>query len=133
MIVVDTNIVAYLLMDGAPTADAEAVFERDPAWCAPLLWRSEFQNVLARRVQTGQTSLDASVEALAAATQLFEDREFRPGGDHVLRLAADSGCSAYDCEFVAVARDLAIPLVTLDRAILRAFPDIAVAARRFVG
>lgn len=32
-------------------------------------------------------------------------------------------CSAYDCEFVWLARDLRLPLVTADRKVLDAFPD----------
>jgi predicted nucleic acid-binding protein len=43
----------------------------------------------------------------------------------VLQLVSTSHCSAYDCEFVAAAQLLAVPLVTEDRAILMAFPDLA--------
>jgi len=52
--------------------------------------------------------------------------------DEVFRLALESGCSAYDCEFVAVALDLEIPFVTADRQVLRAFPTLAVHPDRFV-
>jgi predicted nucleic acid-binding protein len=45
--------------------------------------------------------------------------------DAVLQLAAASGCSAYACEFVAAAQQLGVPLITADRALLRAFPDLA--------
>ena len=50
---------------------------------------------------------------------------------HVLTLAARSGCSAYDCEFVALAQDLEVPLVTSDRQILKAFPTMAVSPSVF--
>ena len=43
----------------------------------------------------------------------------------VLQLVASSRCSAYDCEFVAAALQLRVPLVTADRAVLSAFPDVA--------
>jgi predicted nucleic acid-binding protein len=52
---------------------------------------------------------------------------------HVLSLAAQSGCSAYDCEFVALAQDLRVPLVTTDRQILKAFPTVAVSPAACVG
>ena len=39
---------------------------------------------------------------------------------------ATSHCSAYDCEFVALALELEVPLVTADRQLLRSFPRIAV-------
>jgi predicted nucleic acid-binding protein len=50
----------------------------------------------------------------------------------VLHLAKESGCSAYDCEFVSLAMDLGIPLVTADRQVLRAFPNVAMTAELFV-
>lgn len=119
-------------MPGEHTAVAEAIYERDPGWVAPLLWRSEFRNVLARGVREGSAELEDALAAVRLAEQLLEDRELQPAGEHVLRLAAASRCTAYDCEFVAVARDLGIPLVTFDREILRRFPEDAVDAKRFI-
>ena len=49
----------------------------------------------------------------------------------VLRLASESGCSAYDCEFVVLAQNLAIRLVTLDRKVQLAFPKVAVSLEDF--
>jgi len=49
----------------------------------------------------------------------------------VLRLVASSTCSAYECEFVALADQLSVPLVTLDRAVLREFPVVAINPSRF--
>ena len=43
----------------------------------------------------------------------------------ILDLVASSTCSAYDCEFVALAQELGVPLVTTDKQILRDFPRIA--------
>jgi predicted nucleic acid-binding protein len=132
VIVADTNLVAYLLIDGTNTRTAERVFEADDEWCAPLLWRSELRNVLARKIRDGDFELDAAMEAWRLAVTLFDGREFQPNGEHVLRLAAASGCTAYDCEFVAVARDLDVSFVTFDRDVVRRFGEVAVEAKSFV-
>lgn len=58
---------------------------------------------------------------------MMTGREYTVVVDHVLRLAGGSGCSAYDCEFVGLAQDLGVPLVTADRRVLRAFPSDTVA------
>ncbi len=42
----------------------------------------------------------------------------------VYQLVQQSRCSAYDCEFVALAMNLGTKLVTEDAALLRAFPGI---------
>ena len=47
----------------------------------------------------------------------------------VMDLVAASTCSAYDCEFVALARHIGIPLVTEDAGLIRAFPDVAITMR----
>jgi predicted nucleic acid-binding protein len=48
MIVVDTNVLAYLYLPGEYTAAAETLLEQDSDWAEPILWRSEFRNILAR-------------------------------------------------------------------------------------
>ncbi len=47
MIVVDSNVLAYLYLPGEYTAAAEVLLEHDSDWAAPILWRSEFRNILA--------------------------------------------------------------------------------------
>jgi len=46
MIVVDTNVIAYLLIPGIFTDQAKATLAKEPHWAAPLLWWSEFRTVL---------------------------------------------------------------------------------------
>ena len=131
MIVVDTNQVAYLLLGGSGVKAARAAFLRDPEWAAPLLWRSEFRSVLTQYVRRRELSLEDAVTAQKKAEQLLAGREHLVKSEGVLRLAERSRCSAYDCEFVALAQQLRVPLVTSDRQILAAFPGVAVAAAAF--
>jgi predicted nucleic acid-binding protein len=132
MIVVDTNLLIYLYVPSTLTAQAEAVFQRDPLWVAALLWRSEFRNTLVGLVRQGSLSLETARQIAQRAESWMSGREYTVVTDHVLRLAAESDCSAYDCEFVAVAQDLGLALVTADRQLLKAFPSTAVEPDAFV-
>jgi predicted nucleic acid-binding protein len=133
VIVADTNLIAYLLIDGPRTSLAEAVHGKDPAWSAPLLWRSEFRNVLASYLRRGEMSVASAIEHMDAAEAVMGGNEFGVESPTVLALAQSSRCSAYDCEFVQVALALNVPLVTSDARLLAAFPHAAVAPADFVG
>jgi predicted nucleic acid-binding protein len=61
MIVVDSNVLAYLYLPGEYTSAAEALLERDPDWASPILWRSEFRNILAGYVRRKDISLEQAV------------------------------------------------------------------------
>ena len=125
MIVVDTNVVAYLLLPGPQTALAEDLLIQQPEWAAPPLWRSEWRNVLAGYLRRGALDLNQAL-ALQQQAELLVIRHEEPvSSQAVLQLVASSRCSAYDCEFVAAAQQLDVPLVTADRALLAAFPDVA--------
>ena len=124
MIVVDTNVVAYLLLPGPQTAAAEALLEAQPTWAAPPLWRSEWRNVLCGYLRRGSLTLEQVIALQLQAETLVIGHEEPVQSEAVLRLAASSSCSAYDCEFVAAAQQLDAPLVTADRALLKAFPAL---------
>ena len=131
MIVVDTNAVVHLLLGGEQTAAARRAFGKDPEWAAPLLWRSEFRSVLSMLMRRQDLALAHALEAAREAELLMGGREFSVETQTVLELTRESGCTAYDCEFVALASDLRVQLVTSDREILAAFPTLAVAIEQF--
>ena len=131
MIVADTNLIAYLLVDGPFTKEARAVFEKDPDWAAPSFWRSEFRNVLVLSLRRGVMSFLDAMETMEDADLLMGGKSRDSASFRILRLAADSGCSAYDCEFVALALDLGVPLVTEDRALIEKFKPTAVSMKTF--
>ena len=122
MIVVDTNVLAYLYLPGKHSAAVEALFLKDSAWAVPRLWRSEFRNVLATYMRGGLLTLDDAVRIHRNAELLIADGEYDVGTVEVLRLAKDSGCSAYDCEFIALAEHLDVKLVSADTRLCKAFP-----------
>jgi len=125
VIVVDSNVVAYLYLPSENTAAAEALFEHDPDWAAPLLWRSEFRNVLAGYLRRGILTFGQVCSIQAEAEELLAGLEFEVESEAVLKLVQDSDCSAYDCEFIALAIHLDAKLVTADKKLLKAFPEYA--------
>jgi predicted nucleic acid-binding protein len=129
VIVVDTNVIAYLYLPGIFTAKAEALLESDAEWAAPWLWRSEFRNILAGYVRRGTISLATAVDLQMEAERLLAGGDCEVDSRAVLELAAQSGCSAYDCEFVALADALGVKLLTTDAQVLRAFPAKATSLR----
>lgn len=133
MIVADSNILAYLLLGGPEADDAERVFRRDPVWAAPVLWRSEFRSILAGYMRQRGLRVTDAAAVHELAERLLAGREYTVRGDAVLQLVAESSCSAYDCEYVALAEELQVSLVTWDRQVLRAFPAIAIAGPTFAG
>ncbi len=130
MIAVDTNVIAYLYLPGPHTPAAEALLERDPHWCAPLLWRSEWRNILSGYVRRGTLTLEQAIALQREAEALMAAGEHDVDSEAVLRLVAESNCTAYDCEFVALARALKVALVTMDGQLLKVFGDTAVALDR---
>jgi len=127
MIVVDTNVVAYLYLRGEFAARAEAWLKSDRDWVAPMLWRSEFRNVLAGCLRRKQLTFESALEIQREAQALLTGNEHEVDSQRVLELVRDSDCSAYDCEFVSVAMRLGVKLLTADRKVLKAFPMQTVA------
>jgi len=133
MIVADVNLIAYLILPGERTEQAEAVLLRDPAWVVPLLCASELRSVVSQYVRSGDLTLAQGSAAMERAAALVAGREAPVESGEVLRLAHRSGCSTYDCEYVALAASFDVPLVTSDKAVLRAFPRVAVSPEDFLG
>ena len=131
MIVVDTNIIGYLFLSSGQSPSAELALTIDSDWAAPLLWRSELRNVLALYMRKKLLDLTQANQIMDRALKLMSGREFEVSSYEVLRLASESRCTAYDCEFIALANDLNVPLVTVDKALLRSFPSVAVPLKTF--
>ena len=131
MIVADTTLLAAFWLPGELAAAAEAVKARDAVWAAPVVWRAEFRSVLAAGLRSGQlTAAEANAAFLNVQSDL-DQNEFTVPTERVMELVRVSAVSAYDCEYVALAQDLNVPLVTADPLLVRAFPNTAVALEKF--
>jgi predicted nucleic acid-binding protein len=125
VIVVDANILAYLFIPGSRTAAARALLAGDTRWAAPVLWRSEMRNVLAGYMRRADLLAEEAKAIQSEAEEFMEGSDYEVDSASVLDLVERSACSSYDCEYVALARQLGVKLVTMDRKVLVAFPEAA--------
>jgi predicted nucleic acid-binding protein len=87
---------------------------------------------LALYIRKRLLTLEAAQEIMDEATRLMLGREYEVVSSQVLSLVARSSCSAYDCEFVALAQDLRVPLVTVDKQVLEQFSQVAVSLDEYL-
>lgn len=136
MIVVDTNVIAYLLIEGDRTADAQALRLADPDWRSEPFLLVEFSNLLATQVRAKALSAAQAKSLLESAAQQVAAWVEVPHAE-ALAVALDRQISAYDARFVACARRLSAPLVTEDSRLRTATPgssmSIAEAVSRSIG
>lgn len=132
--VIDTNVVAYLLLGTEAFVDeARACLERVATPLAPAHWEAELTNVVWMAVRTGVLPAPEGPARLGLARRLgIESIATATLCQGALLRAIESGVSAYDTLFVELAARSDCPLLTFDKALLKAFPEIARRPRDFV-
>ena len=131
MIVVDTNVIAYLFIDGNYSEQSKVLLKHDSDCISPFLCKSEFRNVLVLYIKQGFISLADAQLLMHEAEDFMSGNEYEVNSYEILELVSDSTCSAYDCEFVALAKRLNLSLFTSDKRILKDFPGIASSLKDF--
>lgn len=131
MIVADAALVAGLIFsadDFHPVA--LRVRQQDPDWHSPELLFSEVRNVGLKQLRKPGNTLDA----LIARCNLVAGQVsvYRLHSHGVLHAATEGGLTAYDAEYVALARQLSAVLVTTDELVLRKFPALAKSPEQFL-
>ena len=129
MIIVDTNIIAYLYIPTDFTALAEQLLENQPIWAAPILWQSELRNVLSLYIRQELLTFDLAFGIQLEAEELLADHQYEVNSYDILKLSSTTGCSAYDCEFVSLAMKYNTKLVTMDKKVLKTFPEVAISLK----
>ena len=132
MIVADTNLIASFWVPNDVEQLAYSSLKKDSEWLAPILWASEFRNVLSLYYRKGILDLPSIFQAIDEAEDFMSSREFSINSNQILTLMSESTCSSYDCEFVALASEFDVQLVTFDKKILTEFPRIAIHPNDFV-
>ena len=119
------NLLAYPLIEGEFTAAAEQAYRRDRRWVAPRAHRFELLNILATNVRAGVVSVAQAEVAWLRVFRLVSTSCDAAPMD-VLRLSVQAQTATYDCEYVALAGERRLRVVTNDGGMLRRFPDVAV-------
>jgi predicted nucleic acid-binding protein len=132
LIVVDVNILAYFSITGEKTELAHAALRKDSDIVSSILWRSEFCSVLVRYLWQGLVSLQDASTILKSVQAPMYGRELSVDPIRVVKLAYASACSSYDAEYVVLAKELSIRLLTEDKEIPTKFPDVAISLRDFI-
>ncbi len=132
MIVADSNLIAYLLIPGDKSPLADEVLLKDAEWAVPLICRSELRNILALYMRREGMTLRQAQMTMEKAEVLWRNREFAVPSDAVLKMTFRHRVSAYDGEFVVLAQQIGVPLVTFDRPVRNAFPRVALSAEEFL-
>lgn len=128
MIVVDTNVIAYLLIRGERSGAMDRLLDLDAEWVAPRLWLDEFLNVLCTHERTGGIGSAQALALLEDALALMDSASYEVAPERVLAVARRTGCSGYDSQYIALAEDLGLKFYTCDQRILQKCPDIAIQA-----
>lgn len=132
MIVVDANVVVAFLLESPLTLDARAVRASDTIWVTHPLCRSEVSNALLQETKARKIALHDAIAAAETTARLITDRTDGCAPSAILTTAHSSGLTAYDASYVVLARSLGISLVTEDKQILRACPDVARSMKQFL-
>jgi len=126
VIVVDTNILAYLLIEGDQTVKVRQLLDRDPHWVAPSFWRIEFLNVLLKYARHQSLAPKPVKDIWEASFHLSQLREESVEAGKALDLALKHKITGYDALFVTLAQNLKTVCVTEDKALRKAVPHLTI-------
>lgn len=86
MIVVDTNVIASTWVPNDMDEWVYKVLKKDDDWAAPLLWRSEFRNVLSIYLRKDILEFPVALQSTEEAEQLMAANEFEVNSTQVMSL-----------------------------------------------
>jgi predicted nucleic acid-binding protein len=129
--VVDTNVVAYLLFGTERfVEEATACFNIVSKPIAPAHWEAELTNVMWMAVRSGILPPEEGPVRLGLARRLgVESVTTATLCQGALLRSVSSGVAVYDTLFVELAARTGCPLLTFDKAVIKAFPRIAIRPR----
>lgn len=132
MIVVDANVIVYRAVIGGKTTLARQVAQVDSDWAVPLLCKHELANVLLQQMKQNRLSREDLPAAWTDFEAIIGNNEHAVSLPSVALLAHERGITAYDAQYVWLAQDLSIKLITEDRELLASSPREALSMEQFI-
>ena len=124
MVLIDTNVLVFLLLRGEKTNEARALLEADNDWRSETFVLVEFTNVLATYLRSRELMHEEAKRLLSDAEMLMQARLMNVAHGEAVEMANEYFVSAYDGRFLALVRRLKSPLVTEDAKLRRAAPKL---------
>jgi predicted nucleic acid-binding protein len=132
MIVIEANILIYALIECDNSRMIPQLREKDADWRTTGLCLHETLNVLATFQRRGLLTLEQCQELLKSANRFISVAQCEVNIEASLAVAAKYGITGYDAQYVALAQNLAVPLITEDRKLRHAVPGIGVSMQEFI-
>lgn len=124
MILVDTNVLFSLVVESELSRAAVRLHEQDEDWHSEFHALVEFTNVLTRYIRNRKMTAAEGRLALATAEEFMQGNLYSVAHADALELTFGLQVSAYDARFLAAAISLQKRLVTEDRKLRIAAPEL---------
>jgi predicted nucleic acid-binding protein len=124
-LVIDANVLVYMLLEGEKSSAARRLHESHPDWVCPTMLRHEFMNVCATYRRAGGFSREECLALVTTGVSLLQGREVDVDPEAAVGAAMDLELSANDAQYVALALALRSVLVPEDRTVLARAPGVA--------
>ena len=132
MIVIDANILIYSLIECEYSPLVHKLQEKDSDWRTTALCLHETLNVLATYQRREVLTLAQCRKLLDHADRFIKIAQYEMEMDATLAIAAKYAIAGYDAQYVTLAQSLDAPLITEDRKLRNAVPEIALSMRKFL-
>ena len=124
MLVIDTNIIAPLYVRSARSDAVIKLFAQDQVWRTEPLALIELSNVLVTYERARYITAATARDCLDCAAVFLLPNLFRVTHQAALETALRYGTTAYDARFLAMADQLGSRLVTEDKKLRAAAPNL---------
>jgi predicted nucleic acid-binding protein len=121
MIVADASLVTFLFLEGELSGVVREIYLLDHDWITPPILNHELLNIFAA-LGASEGDVQGMEELWREARGLLGSRQQIPDPLRSLRLGIELGVSGYQAQYLALADQLRVPLLTVDQRILELLP-----------